>query len=141
MGTLECRMPWSLQRRSEMPTMPLLRLSWDAWRKILEVDRRWRLDQAEFFNAIRRNQSSRLGFDPRRRRKDRRPRLAGLLIWRKGSATAGMRGPTRFPVARAPHDERDGAASASGPRSSSRRARRASCSQRRTWTAIRPTIG
>jgi hypothetical protein len=33
--------------------MPLLRLSWDAWRKILEVDRRWRLDQAEFFNAIR----------------------------------------------------------------------------------------
>ena len=28
----------SLQRRSEMPTMPLPLLSRDAWRKILEVD-------------------------------------------------------------------------------------------------------
>jgi len=34
--------PVSLQRRSEMPTMPLPLLSRDAWRKILEVDRRCR---------------------------------------------------------------------------------------------------
>ena len=55
MGTLECRMRPSPQRRSEMPTMPLLLLSRDAWRKILEVDRRWRSGIAGYLHASRRN--------------------------------------------------------------------------------------